>query len=233
LYKVLPIDQTWFRLIPSRFPPIDVYERIAAPNNWVGLHEIEEMTNPRVRERELLTGLNRVDVGSPRLQNWNHAPFAYLNPEGSWLLDPFFGILELSDTLQTALAASIRKRELFLARTNEPPLDLDMRVLGHRVTGNFADLTGLDNDLKQSERWQIGEEVLGSGVDGAVFMCPHRRSAKCVSVFKGDALGKSNQEDHYRFVWDGAAIRTVYAFNNGMKLAANEIFSEQPMSRAA
>ena len=233
MYKVVPIDQTWFRLIPSRFPPIDIYMRIAAPDNWGSLHEIEEMTNPRVRERELLTGLNRVQVGSPRLQNWNHAPFAYLNPEGSWLLDPFFGVLELSDTLQTALAASIRKRESFLGRTSESPLDLDMRVLGHRVKGNFVDLTGLDADLKQSERWQIGEEVLGSGVDGAVFMCPHRRNAKCVSVFKGDALGKSSQEDHYRFVWDGAAIRSVYAFNNGMKLAPNEIFSEGPMSCAA
>jgi len=233
LYRVVPIDQTWFRLIPSRFPPVDIYERIAAPENWGNLHEIEEMTNPRVRERELLTGLNRVDLGSPRLQNWNHAPFAYLNPEGSWLLDPFFGSLELFDTLQTALASSIRKRELFLGRTNEPPLDLDMRVLGHRVMGNFVDLTGLDTDLTQSERWQIGEEILNSGVDGAVFMCPHRRNAKCVSVFKGDALGKSNQQDHYRYVWDGTAIRTVYAFNNGLKLAANEIFAEQPMSLAA
>jgi hypothetical protein len=108
-----------------------------------------------------------------------------------------------------------------------------MRVLGHRVRGNFVDLTDLDTDLKQSERWEIGEKVLRSGVDGAMFMCPHRRNAKCIAVFKGDALGKSNQADHYRFVWDGTAIRTVYAFNNGLKLAANEIFAEQSMSRAA
>lgn len=233
MYEVVPIDQTWYRLIPSRFPPIDIYQRIASPENWGGLHAIEEMTNPRVREREWLTGLNRVDLGSPRFQNWNHAPFAYLNPEGSWLLDPFFGVLELSDTLQTALASSIRKRELFLARTSEPPLDLDMRVLGHRVSGNFIDLTGIDADLTQNARWQIGEDALRSGADGALFMCPYRRGAKCVSVFKGDALGKSNQQDHYRFVWDGTAIRTVYAFNDGVKLAANEIFSEQPIPRAA
>lgn len=233
MYEVVSIDETWFRLIPSRFPPVDIYQRIASPEDWGELHAIEEMTNPRVRERQWLTGLNRVDLGSPRLQNWNHAPFAYLNPEGSWLLDPFVGVLELSDCLQTALAASIRKRELFLSRTAEPPIDLDMRVLGHRVTGNFIDLTGMDPDLTQSERWQIGEAALRSDADGALFMCPYRRGAKCVSVFKGDALGKSNQHDHFRFVWDGVAIRTVYSFSSARALAANEIFSEQPIPRAA
>lgn len=233
MYRVVEIDEVWLRLIPSRFPPVDVYQRIAAPENWDELHAIEVMTNPRVRERQWLTGLNRVDLGSARFQNWNHAPFAYLNPEGSWLLDPFFGVLELSDCLQTALAASIRKRELFLSRTSEPPLDLDMRVLGHRVTGNFIDLTGIDPDLTQSERWQIGENALRSDADGALFMCPYRRGAKCISVFKGDALGKSDQHDHFRFVWDGVAIRTVYSFNDAETLAANEIFSEEPISRAA
>lgn len=233
MYSVRGIDQTWHRLIPSRFPPVDIYERIASSDTWSELHAIEEMTNPRVRQRELLTGVNRIDLGSPRLQNWNHAPFTYLNPEGSWLLDPFFGALELSDCLQTALAMCIRKRELFLSRTNEPPIDLDMRVLGHRVTGDFLDLTGLDPNLTQSARWQIGEEALGSGADGALFLSPYRTGGTCVAVFKGEALGKSVQEDHYRFIWDGTAVRSVYAFNDGRKLAANEIFSERPISRAA
>lgn len=233
MYTVRHIDEIWHRLIPSRFPPVDIYERIASSDDWGELHAIEEMTNPRVRQRELLTGLNRVDLGSPRLQNWNHAPFTYLNPEGTWLLDPFFGALELSDTLQTALAMSIRKRELFLSRTNEPPIDLDMRVLGHRVTGDFLDLTGLDPALTQSARWRAGEDALRSGADGALFLSPYRPDARCVAVFKGEALGKSVQEDHYRFIWDGTAVRSVYAFNGGRKLAANEIFSKEPIPRAA
>lgn len=233
MYSVRSIKKTWYRLIPSRFPPVDIYERLGPPEDWGALHALEEMTNPRVRQRELLTGLNRVDLGSPRLQNWNHAPFTYLNPEGTWLLDPFYGVLELSNCLQTALATSIRKRELFLASANEPPIDLDMRVLGHSVSGDFLDLTGLDPQLPQSARWRIGEQALQSGAAGAVFACPHRPKAECIAIFQGEALGKSVQEDHYRFIWDGTAVRSVYAFNGGRKLAANEIFSEQTMTRAA
>src|SRR4051812_29401589 len=122
------VNSTWHRLIPSRFPPISLYERVADPKEWESLHVVEELTNPRVRARRLIVDQAAADETSPKLQNWNHAPFAYLNPEGTWLLDPFIGTLELYDCLQTALAASMRKRELFLLRTNEPPLDFDMRV---------------------------------------------------------------------------------------------------------
>src|SRR3546814_19876174 len=70
-------------LIPSRFPPVPVYERIAGGRDEL-FARVEEITNPRVRERDRLTqGLAPVDQQQPRFKNWNHAPFVYPNPEGS------------------------------------------------------------------------------------------------------------------------------------------------------
>ena len=232
-FGVIPIDSKFYRLIPSRFPPVDLCERLSPSEEWPELHAIEDLTNPRVRERQYLTGVSSVEHGSPQLQNWNHAPFAYQNPEGSWLLDPFLGNLELADCLQTALAMSIRRRELFLSRTLEPALSLDMRVLQHGVSGMFADLTGLDPQATQDARWEAGELALRSGVDGAVFACPVRPGARCISVFKAAALEKSVQTEHFRFVWDGDRIRALYAFSNGEMVAPEAVFAEGPMRRAA
>ena len=38
-----------FRLIPSRFPPVQLYEGVSAPQDWEAVKRIEELTNPRLR----------------------------------------------------------------------------------------------------------------------------------------------------------------------------------------
>ena len=44
------IDWRAFRIVPSRFPPVDAWDRIAAPGDFAALAEIEGLTNPRIRE---------------------------------------------------------------------------------------------------------------------------------------------------------------------------------------
>ena len=41
--------EAW-RLVPSRFPPQGVFDRIAAPEDLEALYAIEAMTNARLRE---------------------------------------------------------------------------------------------------------------------------------------------------------------------------------------
>jgi hypothetical protein len=231
-FACVPIDATWYRLIPSRFPPVSLYERVAPEAAWPAVHAVEDLTNPRAQARKVLTGTAQVDEASPKLQNWNHAPFTYLNPEGTWLLNPLFGALELCDCLQTALAMSVRKRELFLSRTGEPPMDLDMRVLGTHVKGTLSDLWKLDPTLTQTARWQIGEELLNAGANGALFRCPVRAAGTCVTIFKGDVLERSVQAEHFRFVWDGRRVKSVYSFDKGENFLAEDLFKDAVMRAA-
>ena len=45
--------QPWkpcWRIVPSRYPPIDLFERIAPPEDWEALAAVESLTNPRIRE---------------------------------------------------------------------------------------------------------------------------------------------------------------------------------------
>lgn len=226
-------DQDWYRLIPSRFPPVDVYERFGPALRAVAL-ELEELTNPRLIARARLTGgPASVDESSPRLQNWNHAPFAYTNPEGSHLLSPIHGVMEVAGSNEAALAIAICRRETFLGRTSEPPVDLDMRLLSTHVAGEFADLTGLALDTGQAARWEIGKHLLNAGVAGAVFRRAERPDAQFLALFDAALLERSVQGTHYRFVWDGTVVKSIYDFGNGREIKREELMPGGPGREAA
>lgn len=203
-----------FRLIPSRFPPVDIYEEVVANDRVAALVEIENLTNPRLQSVQRLTsaGLG-LAPDSPRLQNWNHAPFAYPNPEGSRFFSAKRPALELATTRQTALAVSVARREVFLSRTSEPAIGLDMRMLKTPVDGRFLDLRDLDPATDREARWALGDG-LAEGVDGILYRPPERPSATCVAVRSAGALQRSVQTVHYRYLWNGSKVTKLYAFDD-------------------
>ena len=213
-----------FRLIPSRFPPVEVYGGIVANDRVEELVRVETRTNPRLRsESRLLQAVG--EPLPPKLQNWNLAPFKYINPEGSRFFGPARPALELAEDRQTALAVSVERRQRFLARTGEPPIGLDMRMLKTPVRGQFLDLRHVAPDATLDDRRRIGDTI-AEGVDGILYRPPERPSATCVAVLRGETLGHSIQTVHYRFVWNGSCVDTLYAFDGeGKKIAADSLGS--------
>src|ERR1700722_2730069 len=126
------------RLIPSRFPPVELYEPIAPQSDWDGLKGIEAMTNPRLRERS--SGGVLLPEDRTVEQNWLVAPFAYPDPEPSTFSDGSYGVSVVAESLRLALLMSIARREIFLRRTNEGPTRLIMRVLKMPIKSHLHDL---------------------------------------------------------------------------------------------
>ncbi|MEP7457512.1 RES family NAD+ phosphorylase [Phyllobacterium sp. SB3] len=214
-YTWVDVDQTFYTLIPSRFPTVDVFARVANDRSSE-LAEIESLTNPRLKERErLMNGTQITDGNGPLLQNWNHAPFTYMNPEGTRFFDADRPALELSADMQTALVISVRKRETFLVRTAEAPIGLEMRELSRQVKGRFASVLDWDPGLDLVERRRLGREIAEAGFDGLLFRPAERPSGMCVSVLKGEVLQRAVQRNHFKFVWDGSRVRVVYSFSSG------------------
>lgn len=214
------VEGEFYRLIPSRFPPVSVYEGLVSEDKIEALVEIENRTNPRLQSESRLLSAH-TDPRAPRLQNWNLAPFKYLNPDGSRFFDASRPALELADDRQTALAVSVERRQSFLSRTKETPIGLDMRMLKTPVSGLFIDFRKYSIDLSCEERWRLGASV-PAGADGVIFHPPERPSAVCVAVLRGDVLGRTIQTVHYRYVWNGTRISLLYGFDD----AGREILSE-------
>lgn len=218
-FDVTEIDDVFYLLIPSRFPPVPLYRRIAGGRDDE-VAAVAELHNPRVKEKQRLLGQREVTVDdtSPRFQNWNHAPFAYSNPEGSWFFDRFVRCLEMSQDKQTALAASVAKRELFLSRTSEAPIGLDMRMLSRKVSGSFLDLRAVSVELSQSDRRKLGKLLWAraktEGLSGVLFRSIERPSGTRICVLDGDVLDRAIQGEHFRYSWDGEKVSSLYAFDN-------------------
>ena len=208
-------DQKFFNLIPSRFPTIRVFDRID-PARHDEIAELETLTNPREKEKAiLLNGAAVVDANNPLVQNWNHAPFAYVNPEGTRFFGPEYPSLELSDDQQTALLLAISRRERFLSRTNEAPINLEMRELCRRVTGKFADLRRYGTAIGEEDRIRLGQKVVEAKLDGLLFHPFERPSATCIAALHQKGFSKVDQGSHFKFLWDGLRIGKLYSFNDG------------------
>ncbi len=233
-FPSVSVSGRWCRLIPSRFPPVDVYERLGDARVRSAAVKLENLTNPRLAAKSRIeAGVGATAATSHRTQNWNHAPFAYTNPEGSYLLDSGRPALEMVETVEDALAYFLARREAFLARTDEPPTHLDMRLLSTPVEGVFADLTQLSQDEIGRQGRTVGRWLYDDGASGAVFRHPQHRDTRTLSVFDGSVLGRTDQATHYRFTWDGQRIKTVYDFGSGKLLSRDQVIQPAAQPTAA
>lgn len=226
-YTTQSVRGEWYRLIPSRFPPVEVYQRLGAPEFGELAKRIEDLSNPRLKARSWAISMGGAPETSPAVQNWNQAPFAYPNPEGSTWLSEAFSVLEVAGSKRGALARAVLRREMFLARTDEPAMGVDMRMFVTPVAGEFVDLTGEPSKLDIKERRKLGADLYAKeSIKGILFTPIEHPKLRALAIFQADVLGRTVQSEHYRFVWDGQRIVSVYDFTTGAEIDRDELMAE-------
>jgi len=203
------------RIIPSRFPPVDLFERIADPADFDALYELEARTNPRLRqelgELDLVPRHERVyGPGSSYIM----ASFTHLHPAGGRFNDGSFGAWYGARERATAVAETSWHRARFLAATAEAPLRLDMRVLEARLDGRLHDVRGAllpkVYDLTDYSAGQrLGRRLRAAGSAGVVFSSVRRRGGECVAAYRPRILSECRQVEHMVYVWDDSRIAQV------------------------
>ncbi len=212
-----------FRLIPSRFPPVEPYQPIAPSETWDALKAIEVMTNPRLREVSARDFLWPEDRGVE--QNWVVAPFAYPNPHPSRFSDGSFGYCVVAETDQGALADSVASREIFLRKTGEPATKLDMRMLVTPLTASLHDLASLDGADPGKIR-QAAISLREKKSYGLVLPSRTRGSESIAAVLRPTAFtGPAVQTDHYSYIWDGERISQIYCYSDGRSIDPDELIT--------
>ncbi len=207
-----------WRIIPSRFPPIDLFERVADPADLEAVIEIESMTNPRLREEigelHLVAEADRVSgPGSSYIM----AAFTHLNPEGSRFSDGSWGVYYAARDLDTAIAETIHHREYFMQATGEPPMELDMRVILADLEGELHDIRSPGNappELLDPEDYApaqtLGRVLREAGSWGVIYCSVRRKGGENAVIFRPPVLSNCRQERHLCYVWDGQRISHVY-----------------------
>jgi len=207
-----------YRIIPSRFPPISLFEAVADPADLEAVYAIEAMTNDRLRdetgELSLVPPEDRVSgPGTSAIM----AAFTHLNPAGDRFTDGSYGVFYAGLTLATAIAETRHHRTQFLEATDEPAQELDMRVYAvdldaclHDIRGQREALHALYHPSSYALSQETARTLRDGGSDGMVYESVRDRGGECTAVFRPRLLSNCRQERHLCYVWDGRAISTVY-----------------------
>lgn len=218
----IPVTETrWapcYRIIPSRFPPIGLFEKVVRPDDLEAVFQIEAMTNDRLRDEVGDLGLVPAEdrVAGPGTTPIM-AAFTHLNPGGSRFTDGSFGVFYAGLTLDTAVAETKHHRASFLAATDEPGQEIDMRVYAVDLHADLHDIRPLADShayLYDSDNYAhaqgLAAELRDAGADGIRYHSVRDPGGECVAAFRPRLLSNCRQERHLCYVWDGTAIRTIY-----------------------
>ena len=209
---------TW-RLVPSRFPPIDLFERVADPRDFDALAELEMLTNPRLRQEwgeiSLVPAARRISGPGA---SWAMAPFVHPNPLGSRFSDGAYGLYYASESRATAVAETAYHMGRFYAETADPPHREDMRALLGRIDAALHDLrhdpawAPMHDPDNYTPSQQLGARLREAESNGIVYRSVRRVGGECIAAFWPDVVGAPLQGPHLQYEWDGIRIRRFYDY---------------------
>jgi hypothetical protein len=206
--------QRAYRIVPSRFPPVGVFDAIADAKDLDALYQIEALTNPRLREEwgELSNVPREHRVSGPGTSPLM-AAFTHVNPEGSRFSDGSYGVLYLAHEFATAIEETVYHRQQFLAATHEPPIDLTMRTYVTGVHGTLNDIRGSwkaehDPSSYAASR-KLGANLRKEGSNGLVYDSVRCKGGECAALFYPDLAKPCVQGRHLMYRWDGEKIAQV------------------------
>lgn len=194
------------RLIPSRFPPIDAFERVASPCDLEPVLELEGWTNdrlvaPRLRrlpKSEWVYGRANASVVM--------AAFLHGAPQGTRFAGPELGAWYASNTLETSVLEVVNgiRREVALSALEQKTEEL--REYTARLEGAFVDISGTRPDLHDPDPASypasqiFGRSVRAGAHDGIAYDSVRHTSGVNWVSYRPSRVHDVFQARHFRVV---------------------------------
>jgi hypothetical protein len=212
----------YHRLINSAYPPIDLFEDIALPEDWVLLGQAESRTNPRIAETvgTLDTILPERRIGGAGA-TYVMASFTHFSPDGQGRFnDGTFGVFYAADRFETALFETLHHTANFCAATDElPGWIADKRELIGAVNTDMLDIRDGFPELHNSDDYTTSQafarEARNEGADAILFSSVRDLGGTCFAAFYPDVMEVPVQGRHISYHWNGATINMIKDLDGG------------------
>lgn len=207
----------YIRLINSAYPPIDLFEDIADPADWMLLGAAESKTNPRHAET-----IGNLDLIPPERRvggegaSYVMAPFTHCSPDRPGRFhDGMFGAFYAADSFETAVAETVHHTSIFLAATNEEPGWIsDQRELIGVIDADLVDIRKGNFDALLDPNSYVASQAYAREIrqekgDGIVYPSVRQAGGECFAAFWPDVMEAPVQGRHISYHWNGAYIDLI------------------------
>lgn len=213
------------RIIPSRYPPVGVFDRIKNPIDLELLFLVESLTNERVLEQwgdlSLVAEEDRISgPGTTPIM----AAFTHPSPRGGRFTSPEFGAYYAARTLKTAIKESVFSQARFLTASSiQQATTLDVRVYYATIKAQVLDLRG----DKRRAPWlyrpepssypatqAFASKARGAGETGLIYPSIRDNGGGCVVIFKPKAISDCRQGEHFTYQWNGREMTGYFEKGN-------------------
>jgi hypothetical protein len=204
--------------VPTRYPSITLFDRVADADDFDALYALEAMTNERVRDE--LGQIERVPR-EQRLFGTGSGPimaaFTHVNVLGSRFSDGRHGVFYAARERATAVAETRHHHGIFLAATKQLAMHLPMRLYHVAIDARLHDLRPVgaapeavhDPDDYSAAR-TLGHALHAAGSAGVVYRSVRRPGGQCVGLFRPRGASACLHAAVLLYAWDGAAFTDVY-----------------------
>ena len=209
-----PAPRPALRLIPSRFPPIGLFDTVATAADMAAVMELVGWTNDRiVAERVARLPRDEWVYGSPNA-SIVMAAFLHVSPAGMRFNGPELGAWYASADIRTAAAeVGHHLRREVVARGVET-MRRTYRADAATLLGSYLDIRGSQAghaDLYRPDRYDasqpFGETVRASGGAGILYDSLRRRDGTNVVAHRPRNITEIVQTDHYEILVAAASRR--------------------------
>lgn len=212
-------NQHCYRLIPSKYPPINLYEDVADAEQLEAVFAIEALTNPRLAEE---TGDFRRIPAEERLVGIPHcsyvmAAFTHVNPDGARFNTADFGVYYSSPEVNTAIKETVHHMERVMGYTNEPAQDIQMRCIEAWFNADLVDIreqshldSGLYHPTNYAQSQALACSIKSQSKDGLVYQSVRHQGHSCFALFKPNLVSKVCQSRHYTYKWNGTSVNSIF-----------------------
>ena len=198
------VDGHVLRIIPSRYPQINLFEQVSGPQDWEVLYAVESLTNPRLRDQ---VGDIRLVAPEDRVYgdgaSWIMAAFTHPPVDGrGGRFNRDFGMFYCSCDQAVAIAESSYHQETFLRESKINKITLQMRIirahLGPTILHDLRHLVGHAlfhrDDYGAAQR--LGYSLRSAGSYGVHYPSV-RANGECFGIMRPRALSDAL---HWRYL---------------------------------
>ena len=211
-----PSPHPTYRLIPSRFPPIGLFDTVATAADLASVMDLVGWTNDRlIVERVARLPQTEWVYGTPN-SSIVMAAFLHVAPGGMRFNGPDLGAWYASFDVRTAAAeVGHHLRRETVARSVDT-MSRTYRTYAATLLGDYLDIRDQQAqypELYASDRYdpsqKFGEDLRSSGGAGIIYMSLRRKSGTNVVAFRTRNITDVVQEDHFEIAVS-AKDRTIH-----------------------